>query len=250
MALPCEALPLEGEHDCCLGFPLETAPTEDDLTLGAPGRALEAEVGLCGKVVLKFGGASSEKAGTSDDFKDLDFTVGELPRDGMGFFELEGPDFGTEEDRPGGADSAGVLDDFGGRVGVADLDVVLVADTEGLPVGVEERVVGLEGVEDRTGGATGLADGKVVREFGVEDLDGLVDEGNVGRPVGVADLRGAAVCSLDGEDLLLLMLEEEFGRDGNVGCLDAFWFSEAGSNLMFASLDFGGEESRTLGSSM
>lgn len=82
MALPCDALPLEGEHDCCLGFPLETAPTEDDLTLGAPGRALEAEVGLCGKVVLKFGGASSEKAGTSDDFKDLDFTVGELPRDG------------------------------------------------------------------------------------------------------------------------------------------------------------------------
>lgn len=75
----------------------------------------------------------------------------------------------------------------------------------------------------------------MVREFGVEDLDGLVDEGNVGRPVGVADLRGAAVCSLDGEDLLLLILEEEFGRDGNVGCLDAFWLSEAGSNLMFAS---------------
>lgn len=232
--MPCAALPLEGEHDCCLGFPLETGPTEDDLTLGAPGRALDAEVGLCGKVVLKFGGASSEKAGISEDFEDLDFTVGELPRDGTGFFELGGADFDTEEERPGGADSAGVLDELGRRVGVADLDVVLVAGTEGLPVGVEERAVGLEGVEDLTGGATGLADGKVVRELGVEDLDGLVDEGNVVRPVGVEDLRGAAVGPLDGEGLLLLVLEE-FGRDGNVDCLDAILLSEAVSNCLFAS---------------
>ena len=94
--------------------------------------------------------------------------------------------------------------------------------------------MGLEGVEDLTGGATGLADAKVVRDLGVEDLDGLVDEGNVVRPVGVEDLRGAAVGPLDGEGLLLLVLEE-FGRDGNVDCLDAILLSEAVSNCLFAS---------------
>jgi hypothetical protein len=38
---------------------------EDDLALGAPGLPLEAETGLSGNDVLKFGGASSEKPGIS-----------------------------------------------------------------------------------------------------------------------------------------------------------------------------------------
>lgn len=113
MALPCEARPLAGEHACCLGFPFEPAITEDDLTLAAPGRSLEAEAGLCGTDVLEFGGASGEKPGVSEDFKGLGFTVGELPRDGTGFFELVGRNFDAEEDRPGGADKAGALDELG-----------------------------------------------------------------------------------------------------------------------------------------
>lgn len=77
---------------------------EDDLALNAPTLLLEAETGLSGNDVLKFGGASSEKPGISDGFQGLDLTVGELPRDGTGFFEIAGPDLGAEEDRPGGAD--------------------------------------------------------------------------------------------------------------------------------------------------
>lgn len=97
--LTCDTRPLAGEHDCCLGLPLEPVETDDDFTLGTPGLPLEAEVGLSGNFVLKFGGASSEKPGISEGFQGLDFTVGELPRDDIGFLVLAGRDFDAEADR-------------------------------------------------------------------------------------------------------------------------------------------------------
>lgn len=113
--LTCDALPLDGEHDCCLGLPLEpVAAIDDDLTFGTPGRHLEVEDGLSGNDVLKFGGASSEKPGISEGFQGLDFTVGELPRDDIGVFELVGRDFDVEADRAVGADATGRLDGFDG----------------------------------------------------------------------------------------------------------------------------------------
>ena len=140
---------------------------EDGLAvLGAPGLLLEAEAGLSGNDVLKFGGASSEKPGISDGFQDLDLTVGELPRDDTGFFEIMGPDLGAEEDRPGAADTLeAALDGVDDRrFGVTVLVVDLEAGKEGLAVGVEDRAVDLVGVEDLTAGATALVEGKVARE--------------------------------------------------------------------------------------
>lgn len=106
--------------------------------------------------------------------------------------------------------------------------------TEGLAVSVEDRAEDLVGVEDLTGGTTGFVESKVACELGVEDLEGLVVEGNVDRPVGVADLRGAFVVPPDSEGFLLPILEE-FNVDGKVGCLDAVLLFEAGSNWTFAS---------------
>lgn len=118
---------------------------------------------------------------------------------------------------------------------------------EGLLVGVEERGVDRKGVEDLTGGAASFEDDEVAREFGVEDREGLVDEGNVDRPVGVVDrpvgvvdLRVAAPDPLGVEGLLLPVLEE-FSPDGNVGCLDVILFLEADSIWLFASRDFGAD---------
>lgn len=85
---------------------------DDDLKLGTPGRPLEADAGLSGTVVLRFGGASSEKPGISEGFQGLDFTVGELPRDGTGFLELVGRTFDAEADRAAGPDTEGKLDGF------------------------------------------------------------------------------------------------------------------------------------------
>lgn len=115
LLLTCNTLPLNGEHDCCLGLPLEpVAATDDDLTLGTPGRPLEVEDGLSGNEVLIFGGASSEKPGISEGFQCLDFTVGELPRNDIGFFEFVERDFDAEADRTVGADATGTLDGFDG----------------------------------------------------------------------------------------------------------------------------------------
>lgn len=184
--LPFGTLPLAGEQDCCLGLTLGPASTEDDLELGAPGRPREAEEGLSGNDVLKFGGASREKPGMSEGFHGLDLTVGELPRDGAALFDVMGPDFETEEDRPGGAELAGTVEGVEGRlVGVADLDAGLLGTSEeGLDVGVEDRA---EGVDDLGGGTTDFED-NVVREVGVEGLEDLDVALNVGRPVGVAGL--------------------------------------------------------------
>jgi hypothetical protein len=77
-----EDRPLEGEHDCRLGLPLEEGSTDEDREVGAPGLPLLADSGLSGSVVLKLGGASSENPGISDGFHGLDFGVGDVPRDG------------------------------------------------------------------------------------------------------------------------------------------------------------------------
>ena len=80
------ARPLEGEHDWRLCLPgLVVGSTEADRAAGAPGLPLVADSGRSGSVVLKFGGASSEKPGISEGFQGLGRTVGEAPRDGTGF---------------------------------------------------------------------------------------------------------------------------------------------------------------------
>lgn len=213
---------------------------EDDLALGAPGLPLEAETGLSGTDVLKFVGASSEKPGISEAFQGLDLTGGELPRDSSGFFEIVGPDFGAEEDRPGGADKLGSTEGADGpRFGVADLVCDLEVGKEGLAVGVEDRAVDLVGVEDLTiGGVEDLEgfilEGNVGCETGVEDLEGFVLEGNVGRPVGVAGLEVADVSPIDDDDLLLPLLEE-FCLERKVGCLGTIILLEAGSSWTLSS---------------
>lgn len=193
--MPLDVRDLEGEHDCRLGLPLELGSTEDDLELGAPGLPREAEVGLSGNDVLKFGGVSREKPGISEGFQGLDLTVGEVPLDGAG------PEFVAEEDEPGGAAVLGAPDGVARRVGVADLDVVVVVVIEGLAVGVEERAVVLVGVEDLAEGTVGLVEDNVAREVGVEDLAeeaaGFVDD-NVAREVGVEDLAEEAVGFVEG----------------------------------------------------
>lgn len=92
------------------------------------------------------------------------------------------------------------------NVGVVDLDMGLeAAGNEGLAVGVDERAIGLVGVEDLTVGlvedgvarrvgveALGFAVvGNVAREVGVEALEGFVFAGNMVRPFGVVDLEAA-----------------------------------------------------------
>lgn len=159
--------------------------TEDDRLLGAPGLPREAEEGLSGNDVLKFGGASREKPGMSVGFNGLGFMVGELPcGGGTELLDIVGPDFVTEDDLLDGAELDDTVDGTEGRlVGVADLDEgLLTTGSDGLDVGVED----LTGVDDR-GGANDF-DGKVVREGGVEGLVGFEAAGNVGRPVGVAGL--------------------------------------------------------------
>lgn len=86
--LPLGARPLDGERDCCLCLPFAAGSTEEDRGLGTPGLPLVAESGLSGSVVLRLGGASSEKPGISEGFQGLDLlTVGEVPCDGLGFLD-------------------------------------------------------------------------------------------------------------------------------------------------------------------
>lgn len=66
----------------------------------------------------------------------------------------------------------------------------------------------LVGVDDLTGGAVDFADGKVALEVGVDGLEDLVVEGNVGLPDGVEDLEVAGVRPPDDEGLLLPFVEE------------------------------------------
>lgn len=210
---------------CLFNFPslLAAASREDDLELGAPGLVLEAETGLSANDVFKFGGASSEKPGICEGSQGLDFADGELPRDCTGFLACAGRAFDADEDREAGADTPFTLDGVEDRrVGVDDLRVVLEAVKEGREVGVEARALALVpvGVDDLTGGAvalvpvgvddlTGLAEVTVARDVGVDGLECLVDEGNVGLPDGVTDLEVAEVLPPDDEVLLLLAVWEE-----------------------------------------
>lgn len=198
---------------------------EDDLALGASSLSLEAEAGLCGNDFLKFGGASAEKPAFSEGLQDLDLVFKELPRDNR-FLEFVGADF-AEVDRPGGADKLGATDGVNGpRFGVADLDVDFKAGKEGLKVGVKDREVDIEEVVFLTFGATFLVEPKVTCKVGVEDPEGFVAEGNVGRPVGVSGL--GAVKPPDNEGFSLLS-PEEFCPDGKFGCFGGIMLLEAAS---------------------
>lgn len=241
---------------------------EEDLALGAPGLPLVAESGLSGSVVLKFGGASSEKPGISEGFHGLDFTVGDAPRDGTGFFVVVGADFEiNKEGLDGGADIAGAVDGVDGRrVGVDALGVDLGGGTVGLAVGVEDLAVDLdngvvdleetvvlvaeavglvtetEGLAEETvdlaeetvdlaAETVGLFDGKVALDVGVEDLEGLDGAVNVGRPVGVAGLDPGP----PDDDGLRVPALEEFNPGDEVGCLDTKLLLTAGSACGFAN---------------
>ncbi|KAK8651404.1 hypothetical protein V6N13_141005 [Hibiscus sabdariffa] len=176
---------------------------EEERELGAPGLPLVAESGLSGRVVLKFGGASSEKLGISEGFQGLDFTIGGAPRDGTEFLDAACVGFVTEgDDLIGGAVILGALDGVDGRrLGVVALDVGLDEGMEVLAVGVEDLAVDLVGVEDleETAGlvaedsvlatetvgfivdVTGFVAGLVVDVTGLlAERDGLVDS-NVAR---------------------------------------------------------------------
>lgn len=224
-AIPAEALPLEGVLDCLFDFPLLLAVSrEDDLEFGAPALVLDAEAGLSGNDVFKFGGASSENPGICEGSQGLDFTDEEVPRDWSGFFTCAGRAFVTDEDREGGADTPFALDGVDERrVGVDDLRVFLEGAKEGLAVGVEARAVDLVpvGVDDLTGGPDGLEEVDVARYVGVEGLEDLAVEGIVGLPDGVTDLKVEDVGPPDDDGLLLLLVVEE-PRPG----VAAAWFLE------------------------
>lgn len=161
--MPLDERPLEGEFDCRLGLPIEAGSTEEDRAPGAPGLPLVVDSGLSGSVVLKLGGASSEKPGISDGFHGLGlgFTFGEVPGDVIGCLDITGADLEIEEVLTDREDTVDTLDGVVGRlVGVDALEVGLDADKVVLVVGVEDLVVDLEGVVDL--------------DKGVEDLDGIV----------------------------------------------------------------------------
>lgn len=236
-----------------------------------------ADSGLSGTDVLKFGGASSEKPGISDGFHGLDFTVGEVPRDGAGFLDVIGTGFEIEDDDLiGGADTMGALDGVDGlRVGVAALDVGLDEGRVGLAVGVEDLAVDLVGVEDLAGTvglAAGTVDlvaetvGLVAETVGlVAEIVGLVAEsvgfvaetedlveGRVALDVGVEDLEGleavvnvglpVGVAGLDpgppDDEGLRIPELEVFDPGEEVACLDTKFLLVVGSSCGFANLDF------------
>lgn len=196
------ARPLEGEHDFRLGFPSELELVVEGRAAGAVGLPLDADAGLLGTNVLELIEESRDRLGVSKGFNGLDFTVGEVPRNGAVFLEIVVPAFVSKEDRAPETDTIGMDDGVDGRrVGVADLDADLeAAGLEGLLVGVEERGAALVGVEDLAVEATGLTEGNVALEVGVEALEGL-DAEIRGRPVGVADLVDVAFLPPDDEGL-------------------------------------------------
>jgi hypothetical protein len=168
--MPLAGRPLEGEHDCLFGLPLEAGSIDEERAEGAPGLPLVAETDLSGTVVLKLGGASSEKSGISDGFHGLDLPVGEVPRDGTGCFDTTGVGLEIEEVLTGGADMLGTFDGVDVlRVGVDALDVGLEVDNVGMLVGVEGLVFLDKGVEDLEG-SVALAERTVSLAEGNVDL--------------------------------------------------------------------------------
>lgn len=220
------ARPLEGEQDCLLGLPFGTGSIEEDRELGAPGLPLEAERGLSGTVVLKFGGASSEKPGISEGFHGLDFTVGDVPREGTGFLDVvvAGLLDVKEDDLDVGADKLDAVDGVvGRRVGVDVLGVDLGGGTVGLEVGVEDLAVDLDnGVVDLEetvvldGGTVGLT-AKEIEDLAAETV-GLAAE-TVDLAVETVGLAAETVVLFDGKVALEVGVEGLEDLDGadNVG---------------------------------
>jgi hypothetical protein len=217
--LPLKVLPLDGEQDCRLGRAAGPLSTEEDLELGAPGLPRVAEVGLSGRDVLRFGGASREKPGISDGFHGLDLTVGELPLEGVCAVDFAGeeplgivePDLEIEDDLTCAAKLPCWDEGTEGRlVGVDALDVgLLCAGMEGLDEGVVDLVAGIDdlevvvagiddlevGVDDLLAGADALPVGAGFLLAGPAALlEGVVDlvEGSVDLEVGVDDLGAEA----------------------------------------------------------
>uniref|UniRef100_A0A6N2MN89 Uncharacterized protein n=1 Tax=Salix viminalis TaxID=40686 RepID=A0A6N2MN89_SALVM len=231
-------LSLEAEAGRAPGAPGLSLDAEAGRALGAPGLSLEAEAGLSGNDVLKFGGASREKPGTSSGFQGLDFTAGEMPRDGTGFFRVAGIDL-VNEVWPGAAAHTGGLegvDDW--RIGVADLEAGEVR------IGVDERAAVLVGVDDLAAGATDLAEDNVGRDVGVDGLECLAVADREGRPVGVAGL-DTDLCPPADADLLLPALVE-FSPESKVVPLDPPLVLEAGSSWIFISCNRRQQEFQTI----
>lgn len=151
---------LGGEHDFRLGFSFARAEFP---VMPLP---LDAETGLLGIGTL-------EASGPAESISNgLDFTLGEVPRDGPKLFK---PVFLPDE--------VDTVDAVGLRVGVDDLSVDLeMMGIEGLELGVDER--GVEEIRSAEAG-TGLED----LDVGVEERVAFDFEGKEGRPVGVAALR-------------------------------------------------------------
>lgn len=186
-----------GEHDFCLFFSSE----EDGRVAGLLGLPLDAEAGLLGIITLRFSGALWDKESISEGFDGLLFTVGEVPRDGTELLDIVDPIFLPDEDRS----KAGKTDVVDLRVGVVGLGADFkMTGIEGLGVGVEERGMGLVGVEDLDWAATGFEEDNVALEVGVEGREGFVFAGKAGLLVGVAAL-GVGFLPRDDEGLVFSM---------------------------------------------
>ncbi|KAF3791310.1 hypothetical protein EJ110_NYTH14593 [Nymphaea thermarum] len=205
---------LSGEADFPKGLfgedrKLSCLGEEPDLrAFGATGLPLEAETGLSGIDVLKFGGASNEKPGISEGCQGLDLTVGEVPREDAAFLDAV-LDLEPEVERLGGPGLLQTVDGVDGRlVGVDGLDDDLEAESVGLAVGVDDLAEGVEGLPEA---ATGFVEGKVALEVGVEALEGLEAAGSVDRPVGVDGLDAVEFVVPDGRDTAELVVAD--GRE-------------------------------------
>lgn len=162
----------------------------------------------------------------SEDFDGLDFTVGEIPRDGTGFFVS--PAFIPDEDRSEAA-MPGVVDSL--WVGVADLDPDFEATCiEDRAAGVEERLAAVfDGVEDLTIGAVFFIEGNVALGVGVEGREGFDFAGKVGRRVGVACLE-VDFWFPDDKGLLFTAEEADFSAEFS-GSLDFTVLSQSGNSV-------------------
>lgn len=161
-----------GEDDCLRGGFAGPAVSEFARTVTAtPGRDRPAETGRSGRVVLRFGGTSSGKSGSTMGCGGTRARgPGELARDaGAELRPFAGGIRPTEEERAGGVKVGAEFR----RVGVDGRELDRAAEELKL-AGICGRAVGVEG--------RGFGDGRVL--FSLEELvDGRVLEG-------VADLAG------------------------------------------------------------
>ncbi|KAL5974842.1 hypothetical protein ACLOJK_031514, partial [Asimina triloba] len=195
-------LAITGEDDCLRGgFAGPAASAFERAVRALPGRDLPAEIGRSGKVVLRFGGASSGKSGgTIGCGGARGRGPGEAGRDaGTELLLFMGGARPTEDERPVTGDEAGVTVR---RVGVDGRELdrttgeVKFAGICGWLVGVEDLRLGegrifslvvvtdgrvLAGVDDRTGVGRVVmdedlaAEGRVERLLGVDGLEEVTD---------------------------------------------------------------------------